>query len=452
MGKFNCCCEPEFDECCAEEDAAVPSVSVGNYTANGVSGSGCCHTFDFSPNSLDSDLHCCETLSVNSIEYLCTHEDYLLSYTPTYPGDGCTPPQDKCCATSLKVAEFQQQAKLTQTNKFAVDFYPVSLSVIVGKEYTVCSEPEIETPVCRWFVRALMRYRYAASVNTQKFGEQSFANTYIHPCFQVAPGYPDDSSSSLLCDNDEVCLSDPELESPCTDRDIACFSAEGEFCVQRIKFFTDRPEGIIELTSLDVLDPCEETTCGAKCVDWEQETCVASPAFINPPHWCNDPPTVSRVSTTYTPSVSTCAAPYNVDTFTCTIGLQFCNPLPSCASQTSYTVVCDSIEVPDWDIVPQQCRFDSSLPNFAYEPCTCYNSDLTPPWYIGVAQGALCTGDCYYRVLCDEGDVVLICLFDHPSIGAWGKNEITIDVVCGSFEQQQCCFTPAGLTINLVWP
>jgi hypothetical protein len=457
MGTFNCCCDGEDPgECCDPDTEVAPEISIAGYTESGHFGNNCCRTYDFVPISTEPAYSCCETLVIHSARVDCKHEDFIITKKPPIvlgaPPD-CPFPQEFCCYESLKVAEFQQYTDLEYITKIAADFYITSLRVVYGRELIQC-DPETE-PVCRYFIRTILRGYFTASINTQRNGVTSFSNTYIHPCFVVSPGYEDDYNEGTSCNDEEICVSNPPIDSPCVENrgSKLCFTINDEFCIQRIKFFDTKPTGAIILADTDVIGDCTEPECGDRCGDYDQQVCVSSPVAILPPHWCDEPPTVARESTTYTLDDSACDSISGViDTESCIVTVKTCDPQTPCDTPESYTVHCDSIAYPDWDIDPLECRLMLDFPVLAYEPCTCYNTFLdgffTVPWYFGRSAAVPCiTDDCYEKIDCDFLDGP--CFQKYPDFGQYGKNEITITINCGSYAQETCCFAPGVLELTL---
>lgn len=458
------------DDCCTTEDAAVaPTVTTSGYTLSSSAGNSCCHTSIWSPNSTASVQHCCDTLAVHSAEIICTSQDWMVAFDNSVAANSapCPVSQARCCPVPYQLSEFVETAKLTQTNKFAVDFYRVGRTVVVGKEEIRC-DPDT-TPVCRWFVRVLDEYRYDASINSEIVNEYSLTNTFLDDCYFVTPSYTNRSTSTTSCGAPDNCDSDLPDGSACkanrgASADNVCFEGNGTFCVQRIKFFDTRPSGSITLLATDTLPAsgCDEVACGPKCESWDQEACVSSPSSILPPHWCSAPPTIRRTETTCTPIHAQCASLLSFNTTDCEAVLVACITPTTCTNPATFTRVCERLDFPTWANDPLECRFNSAFPDFFYFGCSCSENEggmpqclrfVTRPWIAAEDCGTNCSNTtCCERLLCSDGVTQLWCAFLRQPAGFWWNNDLVVNITCGSYAQKSCCFAPGPITVEISWP
>lgn len=466
MGKIGqCCCTGGGGECCDPETELQPSITLSGFTAAGTTGDRCCFTQNFAPDSTDPVFECCELLATHTAQIDCKQSSYVIvrDNRPYFASPGCPLPQSRCCMTSYKVAEFQTMTKTIQTNRFAVDIYCDSVSVTVGKELIQCGS-EVE-PVCRYFVRVVMRYSWFAAVNTTLTGSASRTNTYIHPCYYVT--CPDDTHESESCSGDEQCDGNPPFGSTCTTNHGTdpCFDGSGQFCVQRIKYFSTRPSGSITFTDTDVpaTPDCDDPDCGNTCSGWSQTVCIASPTTILPPIWCTDPPTVSRVTNNLTLNVTGCDGVVWIDSPGCDIFGVTCFPTGKCASPPTISWICDTIVFPSWS-ANDDCRFPPFFPTQYYNPCNCGACYMGQPncsfcAFTCVAQkhcdgtndgsGGGCGSDCCTYWVCAYDPNIYWCAYNDYVNGCYESNEITLTIDCGSYTQANCCFSPGSITVNI---
>jgi hypothetical protein len=486
MGKFNCkrCCTTS--ECCDPDIEVAPEISIAGYTETGHFGNSCCRTYDFVPYGTPTSVHCCTTVSQHTIRYDCVHEDHAFTreqlplwISPSPPP--CPFPQEMCCLKDLLLMSFESYEEITQINKLAADITVSGLRVIFGKEIIRCeNEIDGETFECKYFIKLILRGVYSASINSQNVVRLGRTTTYVHPCFFVDPAFPDFDDEGKSCTDEEVCISTPQLGHPCNNKaKHPCFTASGEWCIERIKYFDEKPTGVITLTEDDVLTDCDAPACGDGCGTEGQTICITSPINIDPPQWCVNPPTVETSTYTYVLDKRICdTIGWLPDLDLCAIVPRSCDPDTECLSPQSFTVICDQVVLPeDWVFDDNTCRFPSPLPSTVGltdgngSPvdggaiCGCYLAFNSPAWVRGVDAPVPCeTNDCWFKIPCTDEflggclnkfQILTSDIGDNPwgfDPAFWGKNDITITINCGSYTQGSCCFTPGPFALTLTYP
>jgi hypothetical protein len=269
-----------------------------------------------------------------------------------------------------------------------------------------------------------------------------------------------------------------------------CWLNSDSFCFERIRFFDEPPEGLINFTDSDILLDssayCEPPECNSPCFagGYVTQISVASVNSVIPPEWYTSPPILETTTTTYVIDWNFCNDTQG-GTATCCPDDEpaFCStncPDVSCTIPTiEIDVTCQSFTRPtSWTNADSAigCDFNSWYLDGTAESGT-GKDDITGSLLVNNAQGCLfiedagvgaaqwpishciqpkpttstnpCEpSDCYQSWSC--GGCQCGCLPLYPAYVAFSSNTLTFEAD-GSWTQQECIFQVPNIPINIVY-
>lgn len=390
-GCYCCNAGPPGEVCptaCCDENENWPTFAPGaswQLRTRRINAECCCLTevFDYIEGPVEE---CC--LPAGTYEYILYGErnDYAFRKRAAHLNflTQCAPPQcpTDCChgTTPELVATWKDTHTHTFNYFFAARIWFDSLEIKYGKELIDC--PGDAEPVCRYFIKYTIYGRCEAKVNTEEILHYKRELLYLHPCWTYAPDLPNSCTqftSLSSCEFDETlvhrCI-DPEQicswpDDECCEQEDGCLQGVNTFCVERIKYFDEAPEGTIVFGEGDINTPpggnpeeyCADPYCDTVCNNgYTTEVEIRSGTPL-PPFWYTDPPTKISTDYTYLVEWDWCNAPGFFLHSTVAAPESCCPPVTalttSCAPvacedpNTTVTITCETFTDPRVNIVPE---------------------------------------------------------------------------------------------------
>jgi hypothetical protein len=347
-------------------------------------------------------------MSTNSWQTTDLRIDSMLKESPARGRPNCnTVPTCKpalCCVLGVeKIVEWLLEVNADQKNYFAVWFYITGITISWTRELIRCPEQDPENPVeplCRYVMKLVGTGYYTARVNSNYESSYTVTNTYLHPCFVLCEEnlgvnfdcyVPVGTFSGERCEHPEyACSADLSLYDPFCDlkcentrnpaNEDDCHVDSNFFCWERIRYFTEAPDGTINFSDADIIendpfDPtqsCDEPVCKKDCSNllenfgYINQIVVNQPEF-SPPFWCDDSPTIETDVTNYTIDYRVCPDKAG------SVYIEECDPaliiifdsIPCtdcCDDPITATTSIDRIVLPNWEENSEICRFASATP------------------------------------------------------------------------------------------
>ena len=331
---------------------------------------------------------------------------------------------------------------------FQARFLFNSLEIKYGKEFIQC--PGEEEPVCRYFLKYTIFATYGARIEQTQLLTVKRELSYLHPCWNYNPDFKSSCpqwASSVECEFDKVIIdrcNDPDQQcgwppAECCEGFLPCVIGNGQFCVERIKYFDEPPSGMITFGEDDINTPpggnpeeyCTDPYCDTVCNNGYTTEVEIRSGIPLPPFWYTNPPTVNSVSTTYLVEWDFCNA-LGMHLYPTAGAFQNCCDNPpvviftpcdpvSCQNpQVEVTVVCEGLDFNEdtWVYDPEDCRLSSSVSYTGSFGGECGYARGNPVGLPIVGEVFANDGNCYFP---------LLGLWDrqHPACGAWIGNCIS---------------------------
>lgn len=288
MPQIPCCCDvceypvptfcvdpltnPDFDIRCSEESEDCCRCIVWSCVDTSDTGSGPC-----------AASASCLSLPVLTAQ-VTGHTKYEFNVVKNYPwprvyppGTQCYPADYYCCPPPdcpEKVAEWEMNfvARMNIYPKITVKLW--RLEVCVYRDMVDCGSG----PQLKWIVKSKKTYRYATELLIVLEKSYNRSLTILNNCFKPHPAWTD-------CNIPLRTYRDDRLEGNCdTPYSYGLDNEYGEFCFERIKFYDNRPSGIISFGISDVPVNCTAETCPIEGSCYVDEVTIAFSTCT--PCWC----------------------------------------------------------------------------------------------------------------------------------------------------------------------
>lgn len=178
----------------------------------------------------------------------------------------CPLPDEYCCPDPCykKVGETDILNVLNYKAYGMLSYRPYSLEVCVYQDNVTCGTGPTEL---KWIVRSKITYEYVTDSYNDTVETYTRTTSVTDACYKKK--------------------TNADFTETQTDNGVCSqlnFTTQGYFCFERIKFYDERPEGLITFTATDLLNDCVLDLCEVgDCYDLE--VCITLSTCS--PCWCN---------------------------------------------------------------------------------------------------------------------------------------------------------------------